>query len=144
MLLPVLIVIKQHSLISPETKVCLLGSPWVSLINRPLFQVILRVTQGYWKRNHSIYHNTSYLTLNIIVTLKCELEVTPRSMKMIPFESMCTVSYSLQLWPYLWPFRRYSASNNGLTLKSGFGVVRGHWKWHHLIDRTRVPISVPW
>ena len=25
MLLPVLIVIKQHSLISPETKVCLLG-----------------------------------------------------------------------------------------------------------------------
>ena len=27
MLLPVLIVIKQHSLISPETKVCLLGSP---------------------------------------------------------------------------------------------------------------------
>jgi len=27
MLLPILIVIKQHSLISPETKVCLLGSP---------------------------------------------------------------------------------------------------------------------
>ena len=27
MLLPVLIVIKQHSLISPETKVCLLGAP---------------------------------------------------------------------------------------------------------------------
>ena len=27
MLLPVLIVIKQHCLISPETKVCLLGSP---------------------------------------------------------------------------------------------------------------------
>ena len=27
MLLPVLIEIKQHSLISPETKLCLLGSP---------------------------------------------------------------------------------------------------------------------
>ena len=26
---------------------------------------------------------------------------------------------------------------------SGFGVVQGHWKWHHLIDRVRVPISVP-
>jgi len=22
-----------------------------------------------------------------------------------------------------------------MTLKSGFGVVQGHWKWHHLIDR---------
>jgi len=57
----------------------------------------LRIIQGHWKRNHSsssrmrvIYHNwsatkrnhdttyykSSYLTLNIIVTLKCGLEVT--------------------------------------------------------------------
>jgi len=25
-----------------------------------------------------------------------------------------------------WPFRRYSVSKNGLTLKSGFVVVQGH------------------
>jgi len=26
-------------------------------------------------------------------------------------------------------------SNIGMTLKSGWGVVQGHWKWHHSIDR---------
>ena len=38
----------------------------------------LRVTDGHWKRNHWLEHTrlTSYLTLNIIVTLKCGLEVT--------------------------------------------------------------------
>jgi len=28
-------------------------------------------------------------------------------------------------------FLRYSASNNGVTLKSGLGVVQGHCIWHH-------------
>ena len=28
-----------------------------------------------------------------------------------------------------------------MTLKTGLGFVQGHWKWHHLIDRIRVPIS---
>jgi len=45
----------------------------------------LRVTQGHWKRNHWIDHTwltkSSYLTLNIIVTLKCGLEVTQRHWK---------------------------------------------------------------
>jgi len=41
----------------------------------------LRVTQGHWKRNHWIDHtrlssSRVILTLNIIVTLKCGLEVT--------------------------------------------------------------------
>jgi len=27
--------------------------------------------------------------------------------------------------------------------KSGLGVVQGHWKWHHSIDRIRVPIRHP-
>jgi len=29
---------------------------------------------------------------------------------------------------------RYSASNNGVILKLGVGVVQGHWKWRHSID----------
>jgi len=30
---------------------------------------------------------------------------------------------------YLVPFLRYSASNNGVTLKSGLEVVRSSWQW---------------
>ena len=37
-------------------------------------------------------------------------------------------------WVYLAPFLRYSTSNNGVLLKSGLGVIQGHWNWHHLID----------
>jgi len=42
------------------------------------------------------------------------------------FDRSHTGSYSpfiVKIWPYLKPFRRYSASKNGLTLKCGFGVV---------------------
>ena len=38
---------------------------------------------------------------------------------------------------------RYLASKSGVTLKTELGFVQGHWKWHHLIDRIRVPIRVP-
>jgi len=38
---------------------------------------------------------------------------------------------------------RYLASKSGVTLKTGLGFVQGHWKWHHLIDRIRVPIRLP-
>jgi len=37
----------------------------------------------------------------------------------------------------------YLASKSGVTLKTGLGFVQGHWKWHHLIDRIRVPIRLP-
>ena len=35
---------------------------------------------------------------------------------------------------YLAPFLEYFALNNGVTLKSVFGVVQGHWKWRRSID----------
>ena len=35
---------------------------------------------------------------------------------------------------------RYLASKSGVTLKTRLGFVQGHWTWHHLIDRIRVPI----
>jgi len=36
-------------------------------------------------------------------------------------------------WNYvsLVPFLRYSASNDGVTLKSGLEITQGHWKWYH-------------
>jgi len=30
-----------------------------------------------------------------------------------------------------------------VTLKTGLGVVQGHWKWHHLIDHIWVAIRLP-
>jgi len=32
---------------------------------------------------------------------------------------------------------------NILTLKPRLEVTQGHWKWHHSIDRIRVPIRLP-
>jgi len=34
-------------------------------------------------------------------------------------------------------------NGGGVTLKTGLGFVQGHWEWHHLIDRIRVPIRLP-
>ena len=64
-----------------------------------------------------------------MVTLKCALEVT-HSIKVIGDGTMRKLgrgflfTFHSNCGPK--PFRRYSASNNGVTLKSGFGVVEGH------------------
>jgi len=36
------------------------------------------------------------------------------------------------------PLLRYSASNIGVTLKSGLEVVQGHWKWRRSTDHIRL------
>jgi len=39
-------------------------------------------------------------------------------------------------------FLRYSTSKNVVTLKTGLGVRRGHWKCHHSMERIWLPIAV--
>jgi len=41
------------------------------------------------------------------------------------------------------PFLSYSASNNGVTLKLGVGIVQSHWKWRRSIDHIRFSIGRP-
>jgi len=50
--------------------------------------------------------------------------------------------YFINLCFYLTPFLSYSASNYGVTVKSGLQVIQGHWKWHHSIECKSVPIGV--
>ena len=48
-----------------------------------------------------------------------------RSFEIIPLSGLCVFYCNCM---YLVPFLRYSASKNGVTLKSWLGVVRGHWR----------------
>jgi len=52
-----------------------------------------------------------------------------KSLKVVPFESFGTVSGLPSIVTMAvsaaGPFRRYSVSKNGVTLKSGFGVRQG-------------------
>jgi len=65
-------------------------------------------------------------------------------LKLVPFESLGAVSYSpsiVTISVSVAVCEIFSVS--GVTLKTGLGFVQGHWKWHHLIDRIRVPIRLP-
>ena len=58
---------------------------------------------------------------------------------MVSFESLGTVSYL----PSIVTMAVYLALKNGLSLKPGFGVVRGHLKWRGSIDHVRLSIGPP-
>jgi len=51
------------------------------------------------------------------------------------FRSIVTMAVSVAVSEILAP-------KSGVTLKTGLGFFQGHRKWHHLIDRIRVPIPL--
>ena len=53
------------------------------------------------------------------------------------------IDYDICILEYLQPFWRFSTSKNGLPLKSGYGVLQGHWKRRGSIDHVWLSISPP-
>ena len=53
------------------------------------------------------------------------------------------IDYDVCILEYLQPFWRFSTSKNGLTVKSGYGVLQGHWKRRGSIDHVWLSISPP-
>jgi len=78
---------------------------YVESIYRPKYYTVtlksrLRVTQGHWKRNHWIHHTRlTYMLVELFdVKYYCDLKMWisghSRSLKVVRFESLGTVSYS--------------------------------------------------
>jgi len=68
-----------------------------------------------------------------------------KSLKLVPFKSLDTVSYSPSIVTMAVSVAvcEIFSVKKGVTLKTGLGIVQGHWKWHHFIDRIRVIIRLP-
>ena len=69
-----------------------------------------------------------------------------RSLKVVPLESFGAVSYSPSIVTMVVSVAvcEIFSVKEWCDLGTGLGFVQGHWKWHHLIERTRVPIRLPW
>ena len=114
-----------------------------------LLYFTLMVVQGHWKWRRSIDHIYDFLLVGrrkyrsmlyyfrviwrwIIVTLK-----SGRSFKLVrTFESLDAVSYSptIATMDVSLTVYKYSSSKYSVTLKTGFGVVPGHWNWRRSIE----------
>jgi len=67
-----------------------------------------------------------------------------RSLKLVPFYRLGVVSYLCSIENLSVKCMVYEIFNfrNAVTLKTGLGVRQGHWKYHHSIEHSRLPIDI--
>jgi len=67
-----------------------------------------------------------------------------RSLKLVPFYRLGVVSYLCSIETLSVKCMVYEIFNfrNAVTLKTGLGVRQGHWKYHHSIEHSRLPIDI--
>jgi len=125
-----------------------LRTHYVEGIYRPKYCTVtlkskLWVARGHWKRNHWIDHILELRVYDVEYYRDLEMRVSGHQL---------WVSGTIWKLGYGFLFAFHSnygrifshlASKNGLTLKSGFGVVQGHWKGRGLIDHVWLSISPP-
>ena len=66
------------------------------------------------------------------------------SWKLVPFESLSAVSCSPSIVTVAVSVAicEIFSIKEWCDLENRSGFIQGHWKWHHLIDRIRVPIRL--
>jgi len=109
----------------------------------------LRVTQGHWKRNHRIDHTELTLSrVSWLWILSWPWNVGHSSLKVTESGTIWKVWYGF-LFAFHSNYGRIfshfedAESRNDLTLKYGFGVLQGHWKWRVSIDHVWLSIAQP-
>jgi len=72
--------------------------------------------------------------LRVIDYFASSLQVTQNHSKWHIWVQRKSISIPLCICYRFWDIQPISASNSGVTLKSGLRVVQGLWKWRHSID----------
>ena len=98
----------------------------------------LRLTQGHWKRNHWIDHTRLSSSDDVEYYRDLEMWVRghSRSLKILSFESLGTVSYSPSIvtMAVLLAISEIFSVKEWPDLEIWLWVVQGHLKWCGLID----------